>query len=388
MINKLTRKILLGTLICACTLSLHAEQAPSEALRILWTQMEDTYLIPMGERFNGYYRREPEMFAAFMGATLQYQHQQLRTNPQYTAAFEALKDEALWGIRQIPAELGYRGSRPDQNLTVEELEFYFNRGLAGAYNETVRRNSGVDPAKVELPLILDLVADSGDSDPGSVNPVNGEDPDGVELLGQRPEDGQANGKSCPPTHTQFYLTVDSNNNNKDDTYLNCEYFESGRLKKQTPYKNGKLEGHDIGYTETAESYYLSYDYQYVNGKLDGVGKQWSTRNPHGPALPRYLSRVFPHQNGVPHGVEKQYSISENGERYVSQQITYKYGKRHGTAEYFATVPKHWRNLPAYKVYRFSSVPYENGKRHGVETQFLPDGRVDKTVKWVHDKRVN
>ena len=50
-----------------------------------------------------------------------------------------------------------------------------------------------------------------------------------------------------------------------------EYYDSGKLKKETHYKNGKQEGLRTGWYENGRKEYIKH---YKNGKENGIRKEW------------------------------------------------------------------------------------------------------------------
>lgn len=370
--------------------SMAAEKGgPSEALGILVAQLEFIYLKPMGEQFAGYPRRDPESFAALLGATMQSQELYLNEHMEYERQFEALRDEVVRELRKLADDLGNRNPNTGEELTGTAMEFYFYRGLNGGYNQSIMDSLGVDPARVGLKMVLDKV-DVGQTAQADVRGSgNRRSPDSIELLGQEPEYPEAGGIICPPLNSDSSLTLDNNDNPRDGTYVKCTYFESGKLRKQTPYVNDKLEGHDIGYTEKENYYYISYDFPYINGKRDGVGRQWSTTRPYGGDVSPYHSVVAPYSNGKREGVHEQFTVMLNGQRIRRSRDNYSNDKLDGLSESWGfTIESGKWGKPANTVYRQSVINYRNGKKHGTETWYWPDGDIKEVSNWVNGQRTS
>jgi antitoxin component YwqK of YwqJK toxin-antitoxin module len=350
--------------------------------------MESTYLVPMGERWEGYPRRDPESFAALLGATLQSQERHLQEHMEYERQFAALREEAVLGLRQLATALDNRNPRTGGELTGTALELNFYRGLNGALNQSIRDSLGVDPAAADLKMFLQVVDIGQDSPPPNPAPLHDGDRDSIELLGQRPEDMETPGANCPPSSADMYVKVDNNDNPGDDTYLDCTY-DSGKIRYQLPMVDGKRHGLYLAYSIRDGMHYLSRKQRFVDDKAQGVARIYCTSSTYRNGTEPYLCREDRYEYGKQEGVSKGYSVTQDGHIYTGSKETYAAGQLHGPYELYSYTPTVFRNrVPAGTVYRSMTVSYEHGKKHGAETWYEPDGSVRSVSHYVNGQRAD
>ena len=90
-----------------------------------------------------------------------------------------------------------------------------------------------------------------------------------------------------------------------------EYYPSGKLKSETRFKDGELNGVSKGYYESGK---LSFEMPFKNGKLNGVQKEYYESG--------QLESERTYKDGKRNGVLKKYYKS--GE--LMKKVTYKDGK--------------------------------------------------------------
>ncbi|MDR2904960.1 MAG: toxin-antitoxin system YwqK family antitoxin [Helicobacteraceae bacterium] len=100
------------------------------------------------------------------------------------------------------------------------------------------------------------------------------------------------------------------------SFYESEVFESGALRSETPYKNGKREGLAKSFYDTPffERGALRSETPYKNGKREGVAKSFYENG--------RLEEEIPYKNDVADGIGKTYY--ESGK--LNEEITWKNGK--------------------------------------------------------------
>jgi antitoxin component YwqK of YwqJK toxin-antitoxin module len=104
----------------------------------------------------------------------------------------------------------------------------------------------------------------------------------------------------------------------DSVDVRNEYYESGELKSETPYIDGKIHGIEKWYYESGE---LLFEIPFVNGKIHGI---WKTYYKSG-----QLMRESPFTNGKIHGIVIDYY--ENGQ--IKEETLYVDGELIDTINY-------------------------------------------------------
>lgn len=151
----------------------------------------------------------------------------------------------------------------------------------------------------------------------------------------------SNVKHCysknPSQRSSIYL--DTNNKPKDKTYLKCDYYDSGNLRYETPYKDGLKHGIQYEYRENGRVYSQT---PYVEGKIHGIEYRYFENN--------RVKDEIPYKSGKKHGTEKEYLITK-GKYFLRATHSYKEGKQHGKSYLYWSTGK-----------KQSEMIYKNGKR--------------------------
>jgi len=162
-----------------------------------------------------------------------------------------------------------------------------------------------------------------------------------------------------------------------------EYFDSGRLKKITPYVNGKINGVEREYYESGELY---TEVSYVNNLKNGY-KIWFNKS-------GSTSQIYPYVNDIVNGVAKHFYTS--GE--IIEQRFYKQGKINGTkTQYYKSGKiKHEGNYVDDRAIGISKTffengqlevefPFVNGSANGAAKYYYQSGQLKTILPFKNDK---
>jgi antitoxin component YwqK of YwqJK toxin-antitoxin module len=126
---------------------------------------------------------------------------------------------------------------------------------------------------------------------------------------------------------EYTLDVDAFYDNATETWRDIDkkpitgiinvYYESGKIKLKTPYKNGKVEGLFLGYYESGK---IRQETPYKNDKAEGLSKVYYESG-------KINAETF-FKKGKMEGIYKRYS--ESGE--TEQEINYKNSEKEGLAK--------------------------------------------------------
>lgn len=133
-----------------------------------------------------------------------------------------------------------------------------------------------------------------------------------------------------------------------------EYYESGKLKSEWNYKNGKLEGICKTYYESGE---LMFKYNYKEGKQDGITRSYYRNG--------RLKYEYKYRDGKLEGTIKKYY--RNGK--LAFEWNYKDGKREGiTKSYYRSGSQRaeW-NYGDNRLDGITRIYYENGGIQYIDT---------------------
>jgi antitoxin component YwqK of YwqJK toxin-antitoxin module len=130
---------------------------------------------------------------------------------------------------------------------------------------------------------------------------------------------------------------------------------SGKLFKETPYKDGKENGVEKGFSDSGNLY---SETPYNEGKKNGVGKVFYESG-----------KTFaetPYMDGKENGVLKRYYETGN----IFGETPYKNGKIDGVHQFF------------YESGKLKSVtPFKNGKEDGIEMKYRESGSLSQEIKF-------
>jgi hypothetical protein len=143
----------------------------SPALQQMLNQMEQVFLAPRGLNISAVIQHPPT-FALLMGIMFQSQVRYARQNPQLTAEFNRLENEALDTIQRVARMYNYQGRLPELMQLVRD-------GAGGKMDLWVRQNYGVNPAALQMPSLL------GPPSQQRAKIWTGKDDGSVSLLGQK-----------------------------------------------------------------------------------------------------------------------------------------------------------------------------------------------------------
>jgi len=132
----------------------------SAALQVVFDQAEITYMpVIIDLNMQVALNELPDVFATHIGLVLQRQKLYLNQHPEYASQFEALQKEALTFLRQLARAHNYRHPTYDFELSEAVMERQFYDALNGGMNEMYINLFGIDPAKANLPFILNQAPD-------------------------------------------------------------------------------------------------------------------------------------------------------------------------------------------------------------------------------------
>lgn len=139
---------------------------------------------------------------------------------------------------------------------------------------------------------------------------------------------------------------------------------SGDLKREIPWVEGKMHGVMRSYHPNGEQ---ASESPYENGKVHGAVRSYSIQGG--------LTRVATYVRGQREGDTTDYWVENPGA--VQKVVPYRAGKVHGVAKgfYLNGKPK-WER------------PFRGNLEHGKETQYAPDGTVERSVYWLEGDRVS
>ena len=83
-----------------------------------------------------------------------------------------------------------------------------------------------------------------------------------------------------------------------------EYYESGELRYEWPYKDGKQHGISKGYSESGK---LEYVWPYTDGKRNGISKGYTESGG--------LQYEYPYKDGKQHGLDIEYDKDGSVDSY-------------------------------------------------------------------------
>lgn len=141
---------------------------------------------------------------------------------------------------------------------------------------------------------------------------------------------------------------------KDGVKHGLEVDSTGGGRKETPWKNGRIEG--LGRT-------------FFPAELSGTARPGETANA---ITGNVVQAETTYVNGQPNGPARVYDPQGN----LVREVTMKDGKRVGT------MTEYW---PSGKTPR-RVVPYKDGKVQGLAREYYPSGKLKAEALWVNDVR--
>ncbi|QGY38910.1 hypothetical protein GM415_01740 [Pseudodesulfovibrio cashew] len=376
--NRLLAAILLAVMICLPSASQakqkKAQPNLSREMKILLRQTNEMYASRFHITVDKLVNSDPRMFASILGVTLQRQLNYAGQNQQYVQQYRSLNMQCEGLLRWIAETKNNRNPKDGKPMGAEVLIRDFKTGLHGVPNSFFIQKFGVDPATVNLPMMLGevpvLEGSAAASGRGSLNEKKG-----VNLLGERAQAAEVGnhsagqgevvyvGKMICPDKGLGSLRLDTNNNPKDETYVYCSFWDDGRLSHQVPTVEGKKHGVEYRFTERDGIYYLANKAAYSMGKLDGVREVYRVKNGR-----VYLSERIQFADGKMNGTREDFRVDGSGQHYQSRLLRYVDGKQHGTQERFEL-------SKSGGVYRISVAEYFRGKEHGERRAFSENGQL-------------
>jgi len=157
---------------------------PSPELRTLLRQAESTFMKPMGLDLKLAIDHAPVFLAMTTGLAMHRQMKYLNQHPEHMERFDALKDQALAFLNEVAKVHNYINPEDGTRLSEAQMGLEFYEGLNGEPNDYFIEQFNIDPAQVELPMILAQVPEPGPDDDGPLGAFH-QKSDGLVLLGQR-----------------------------------------------------------------------------------------------------------------------------------------------------------------------------------------------------------
>lgn len=161
----------------------------SNALQTLMYQAEQIYLAPEGRTIRNV---DPNAVASVLGLAMQGQKAYLKQNRSYQPQFDALNREITSFLGELATSFGNRNPSNGMHMDGNSLSEQYFKYLSGSMNGWVMQNKYINPAQVWQPFILNQVTVAQHVSPPSRVPDSTgvfvereEEPDGIELLGQR-----------------------------------------------------------------------------------------------------------------------------------------------------------------------------------------------------------
>ena len=259
------------------------EQAQlSPAMKALLRQANSQYMQLFGTTVDKAVNENPMFFASILGVTLQRQMNYSKDNSGYFNRYLTLRQECMQLLAFVAEQKNYRNPKGGGPMPLEALEGEFYEGISGAPNKFFIQKFNLDPATVNLPVIVTMVAPSQQG--GSMEP----EPDTISIGGETASASQSSvegvhvglppepepvpqqslsnvpgmeaykvkGRMCPvesPGGWNPIYTLDTNNNPNDGTKVSCSYTinQNGRklLSGQNTYVNGKKHGVSLSFKQ-------------------------------------------------------------------------------------------------------------------------------------------
>lgn len=165
----------------------------SIALKSLLWQANLMYLSKFPTTVDKIVNEDPVTFASILGVTLQRQGTYAKSNPYYVDNYWALRKECYALLSLVARQKKNTNPKNGNPMTGAELKTQFLRGLQGEANIFFIDKFDINPATVNLPMILDQVGPpmhQGTSmGPRSALPVR-EESSGITLIGETVSNSQ------------------------------------------------------------------------------------------------------------------------------------------------------------------------------------------------------
>ena len=364
--------LLLTLLVMPINNSADTQLVASPALQTILDQAEATYMTPFGGSKQWGLNEQPGLYALFVGLTLQRQFNYLPDNTEYIPHFQDLRKEALVFMEQLASAHNFRHPTDGTELSASFMRSELHRGLNSDSNDKYIQTMGIDPANVELPLMLSQVPE-----PKRTEKIEDrarlqlkEEPEGITLLEEKAGPAKVvdpktiktenvqgqnlTGLICPmrkppdPNRQLYWLShgsfrIPNNGVMNDKKNIQCSYSNDGRISSQTGHAQG----------EVVTIFYFGY--------RGGPVYQLTSR----------LEEIDDDKPGVRyHGITEKYWISKNGQPYLKERGQWRNGKKHGTEQWF-------EELPSGKIYLKMVIQYVDGMKHGPQLYYSFDKKTEK-----------
>lgn len=144
-------------------------------------------------------------------------------------------------------------------------------------------------------------------------------------------------------------------------------YESGKLRRETPYINGEIAGTEKVYHNNGK---LWSERPYKDGKLEGIEKHYYDDG--------ILNRETRYQRGIKEGIQKEYD--ENGKLLC--ETPFKYGEREGIFKSYYKNGKIQFEIP----YKFNDF-FEESRKEGIEKWYYESGEIRRETPYKDGNRV-
>ena len=381
-------RVLLASFVLFCIfapIQAHAGRkiTPSPELKVLLQQTERAFLKPMGMDMKMALNDYPDYLASALGMALHRQSQYMNDTPALVAHFTPLREQTQAFLYTLAEMHNYKKPCDGTPMTKEVMDDLMLRALGGGLNQFFINKFGINPATVNLPLMLTQVPTKSWSG-GAQNQaklIQQKEQNKINLLGV--ESGGAGEATMDPAKGITKQKIPglvlcpqkdpTTNRNSRNNYVNLPYkgvqtssqhvacrYVDGELYTQFLYGGNFYTSHTFGtyngmrylaeyteklmpapnkfvrhgkdivwlWTKTGKLYVRSSD-NYLNGKRHGKSETYETT----PGGDPYLTSVGYYQNGVQVGTWKYYYLNESGKIARGVEATFSNGKRVSSKEF-------------------------------------------------------
>lgn len=156
-LERLILSVMVFTVLTAFVPSMSfAIQPPATTRKVilLIDQAKSTYLKSMGMDFNAALNQHPDSLAAAMGLALQRQRLYIEKNPDPVFQYSQLRRQATDFLGEVAQAHNYRHPINGTPMDKDYLEEILIENAAGFFNDAFIKKYGINPAMVELPLLI------------------------------------------------------------------------------------------------------------------------------------------------------------------------------------------------------------------------------------------
>ena len=193
--------LLLLTLIFLLPVLTQAEQAPlSRAMKSLLGQANSMYLSRFDTNVDRLVNDDPMTFASILGVTLQRQMEYAMNNTGYGNNYFKLREECIALLDLVAKQKDYKNPKNGNRMTADDLYGQFYEGISGAPNSFFIEKFGLDPATVNLPMILAQVGPTqqgGSWEPQGKVPLREDKPNRIVIGGVEADAAESSVEAVP-----------------------------------------------------------------------------------------------------------------------------------------------------------------------------------------------